>query len=316
MTPRLYCGINEQKWNHHAVNPGRYACISPVYGRTVDTKVENRVRIPDDAVVLQDSGAFCDGPGERLSFEGALKRQIAHAHKYNYWYRLQAVASYDLLIDEKWIDGKRHKRRWSEDEAESAVEETIAAAHYLVSKRHALPAWSRLVLSAQGVTADQYLRCAMSIAPLLDLERDIFGLGGWCISGMMPKRIRPSFNATMLKVIPFVGSYGVRRVHIWGVVDPTFLGPLLWLCDRHGLQLSTDSAGPQRRPAFGEWGYRGWRNNNYQKAPVEMRGIHRAMHVRLTRIYLNRLRRTKFYHHPELPDGSLWSLVLGRQEQN
>jgi hypothetical protein len=251
--------------------------------------------------VLEDSGAFCDGPGERLSFAAALERQIIHATKYGYLDQVVALASYDLLIDEKWTNGKRYKVRWSESEAEQAVVETVAAARFLAGNRHKLPVGTRLVLSAQGVTAEQYLYCAKQVFPLLS-DGDILGLGGWCIAGKMPRRIRPTFNTTVLRVLPCAADSGVERVHIWGVVDPTFLGPLLWVCDQNGLRLSTDSAGPQLRPAMGEWGYRGWRNGAYNSPPVEARGIHRAMHVRMTRIYLNNLRRSRFYHHPELPD--------------
>src|SRR5258708_3489297 len=84
---RFYCGVSEQVWNHHPVAPGAYACISPVSGRHEDTPESRRVnyvRIPPGTAVIQDSGAFSDGPRQRLSVEEALERQIAHAERFGY----------------------------------------------------------------------------------------------------------------------------------------------------------------------------------------------------------------------------------------
>ncbi len=78
----FYCGVNERQWNHHPVAPGPFACVSPVYGKTAQTKVPNRVAVPSDAQIIQDSGAFCDSFDQRLSFEAALERQLQHAEVY------------------------------------------------------------------------------------------------------------------------------------------------------------------------------------------------------------------------------------------
>lgn len=298
----LYCGVNDTKWNHQEVNPGPLVCISPVYGTSTRTKRENRVKIPPHCAVIEDAGPFCDKTDERLSFPEALDRQLTHADKFGYTDQIKNLASYDLLIDEKWEGGKRYKRRWSESDAWAAVRETIEAAAWL-SRNYSRPR----VQSAQGVTAAQYLECAIRIMEYFDPATDIFGLGGWCISGKMPTQIRPSFNAVMKSVLPFVAKAGVKRIHIWGVTDVTFLGPLLWMCDQHGLKLSTDSSGPQLRPANGTWGFRGWYNPNYKAPPVEVRGIHRAIHVQLMRCRLSSLRQSEFYHHPDIPDGCQWS---------
>lgn len=292
---RLYCGVNETEWNRHPVAPGSHACVAPVYGASVRTKRENRVKLPKGTAVLQDSGAFSDGPGQRLSLTDALNRQIAHGQKYGYADQVTHVASYDLLIDEMWEDDCRHKGRWTEESAWQAVEETVAAARYLSKQR--LPG---RVLSAQGVTPKQYVACAQEVIPLLD-DGDVFGLGGWCISGKIPTQMMPVFSETVTAVVPMLSGAGVKRAHIWGVIDSEFLGPLLWLCDHHGIELSTDSAGPQMRPArAGTWGYKGWINPNYQRAPVESRGLHRAIHVALTRCYLNHgLRQSQYYAAPK-----------------
>ena len=294
----LYIGINETKWNHHPVDPGPLACISPVYGASVRTKQENQVRVPSNTAIIQDSGAFCDGPGERLDFKTAYERQVEHADKYGYTNQVTHIASYDLLIDEKWQDGQRQKERWTEQEAIEAVEETVAAADWLRC-HHTDP----MVLSAQGVTAKQYLDCTKAVVPMIR-ECDVLGLGGWCIIGRMPKRMMPVFRDTIRLVIPYI-AHRVRWIHIWGVCYAPALGELLWMCDQYGLKLSTDSAGPQRRPAFGEWGYLGWRDNNYQRPPVEIRGLERARHVRATRKWLSRLRETEYYCQPPISDVQL-----------
>lgn len=293
---RLYCGINEVKWNHHPVAPGPYACISPVYGKTVRTKTENAVAVPNKVSIIQDSGAFCDGPGERLSFPKALNRQVSHANKYGYQSRISHRATYDLLIDEVWIDGNRHKRRWTVDQADAAVLETITAAQFLTDSVHRRGLG--LVASAQGVDAHQYLDCVKALAPLLDTQRDILGLGGWCIMGKMPKQMLPEFRRTISLVIPFAASVGIKWIHIWGVLFAPALGELLWLCDRCGIFLSTDSAGPSLRPAFGLWGYADWSDKSYVRPPVSTRGLERAKHVAATRAWLSGFRETRYYRKP------------------
>ena len=253
--------------------------------------------MPSGTRVLQDSGAFSDGPTCRLSLPDALKRQVAHAAKWEYTHMIEAVASYDLLIDEKWLDGVRHKVRWSESEAQEAVSITIGAARYLGQYRHILPYEPALVLSAQGVTPKQYLDCTRRILWHGDWDRDILGLGGWCISGKMPKQFMPVFYDTVRQVVPLAGTSGVKRIHIWGVLYAPALGALLWLCDQHGIGLSTDSAGPTVRPCFGQWGYMGWRKP-YRRQPVEIRGLERARHVQATREWLAGLRQTEYYREP------------------
>ena len=311
----FYCGLNEHTWNHHAMTPGLCACVAPVYGRTVATKSVTQVTVPHEVQeVLVDSGAFSDKLDARLSFEEALHRQIAHAYRFQYVQRVRFLASYDLLIDEKWQEDERKKQRWSWEEAEFAVKETVAAARYLAQQRRSL--WGvfghrvGLTLSAQGVAVEQYVCCARQIVALME-EDDIFGLGGWCITGLLPDALFPSFCEIMSEVIPYLGTQGVKRVHIWGVIFPAALGYLLRLCDRFAIRLSTDSSGPCRYPILGQWGYGSWRDNTYKTPPIlpsckvvdahgnkapscspEMhcRGLERGRHVRLTREWLARFR--------------------------
>lgn len=312
---RFYCGLNEHNWNHHPMTPGPYACIAPVYGKTIKTKTINRVTVPSEVKsVLVDSGAFADRLDDRLSFEESMHRQVAHAYQFGYVRQISHVASYDLLIDEKWQDGERSKQRWSKDEAEFAVRETVAAAQYIASQRTRLKEIFGhevgLALSAQGVEVEQYLRCTKQIVACME-DGDLFGLGGWCITGLLPGIILPSFQDIMDEVIPYLGSQGVKRVHVWGVIFPQALAYLLNLCDQHEIQPSTDSSGPCRYPVLGNWGYGTWRDNTYKTPPIldsckmidehgrkaptctpdtKCRGLERCLHVRLTREYLAHLR--------------------------
>ncbi len=338
---RFYCGVGgEQFYNHHPVYTGPYACVSPVYGST--SKKVNRVRIPAGVQVFQDSGAFNDAclllrgsesqmslmKQHRLSLKEALQRQERHAEQFGYADQIEARASYDVLIDETWSEDAsgwlvRQKRRWSEAEAQQAVDETVAAAAYLDRHRNGLAC----ILSAQGVTPRQYLQCAQRLLPYLKPDLgDVFGLGGWCILGRLPSLL-PAFGETMRVLVPFLKREGVKRLHIWGVCFAEALALLLWLCDhdevgnldeQHALLLSTDSVGPSTRPVkknpktgYAEWGYASWRNGRYPVPPVlesckqldasgrkapacapdtRCRGLERARHIALTRDWLAHFR--------------------------
>ncbi|HLI87035.1 MAG TPA: hypothetical protein VKV37_00015, partial [Ktedonobacteraceae bacterium] len=90
---RFYCGVSEGSWNSYPPAPGPFACVSPVYGNTTQRKRASTPRIPAATAVLQDSGAFSDGPGTRLTFEQALRRQESHAERYGYADQIAARAS-------------------------------------------------------------------------------------------------------------------------------------------------------------------------------------------------------------------------------
>jgi hypothetical protein len=226
------------------------------------------------------------------------------------------------LIDEKWsedeaTDGlfRRGRRRWTEAAAEAAVEDTVQAARFLAAHRNGIPC----VLSAQGITPKHYLRCVQQLVPLLQ-DGDWLGLGGWCPVGKFPAQMLPVFRQTMALVLPFLGSVGIRRVHLWGVIYASALADLLWLCEQYQIALSTDSIGPQVRPALGRWGYADWCDWSYRSAPSlppereqeaaqrpvktadghfitlpHVRGRHRAEHVRQVRAWLAGFRRSACY---------------------
>lgn len=214
-----------------------------------------------------DSGAFSDRPGRRLTPAQALERQLGWeeraGRRWGAPWQAHALVSYDLLIDEVWTGPARSKRRWSPRDAEAAVDTTVAAAHFLAGQRAAL-APRRLVLSCQGVDAGQYCACVRAVL-VAARPGDWVGFGGWCILGRWTSW-RPEFWRTLDRCLPLVAAAGVGHVHLFGVLSLPALGGLLWLADRSGLTVSTDSTAPvlacTRRDAA-KAGVRaaGWRAN-------------------------------------------------------
>jgi hypothetical protein len=349
----FYCGLNETNWNHHPMEPGEHICIAPVTTSTIkdkDTGAKRKVLRNTNVYVdpakvkhvLLDSGAFSDGleldlhgkivKNNRLSFDAALRRQFSHAHRYEYTELVESVVSYDLLIDETWQDGERSKKRWSVSSAEIAVQETINAARYLSTQRRRIDAFFghhvNLILSAQGISAEQYRRCAEAIVKVMKPD-DIFGLGGWCITGLARHDMLPAAALMLPGVFEVLGKAGVKRVHVFGVIIPALLGFLLRLCDEYGIALSTDSAGPCVEPARnGNWGYGSWTNPSYKVVPILesckvldahgekaptcsqdtiCRGLDRIRHTALTHEWLAHFREreshlVKMLSVPVLPD--------------
>ncbi len=247
-------------------------------------------------VGMLDSGAFTDPPERRLTPEGALVRQLAFEERASAcWgapWRSRALVSYDLLIDETWVNGERRKRRWSVGDADRAVQETVAAARYLVGNRE-LVAPRTLVLALQGVDPVQYAECAEEV---LRVARpgDWIGLGGWCILGRH-KTLLPSFWATLRLVLPRVELAGLTHVHVFGVLWREALGGLLWLADRHGLTISTDSSAPMLACTWKNWRKAGARRRYWRDNVAWWQGA------------LANLRTSEFYREPPMT-------FAGRQE--
>ena len=235
---------------------------------------------PLELTGLLDSGAFSDPWERRLSFEQALARQVKWEQKAiktwqrqwqrhlrdlamcfwqneelvkqiveweqlisHAWERWQSYAfvSYDLLIDEVWVAGKRQKQRWSVADANSAVQATIEAAAYLATQRERLDP-RKLILSCQGVDSIQYLECVQEVLKVAT-PSDWIGLGGWCILGRQ-KSWMPEFWATLHAILPIISAANIKHVHLFGVLYLPALGGLLWLADHYGLTVSTDSTRP------------------------------------------------------------------------
>jgi hypothetical protein len=291
----FYVGLSEKTWNGVSIPPSFHRlCISPVFGRRADSKRETRILLlpgTENVGIIQDSGAFSDSHGERLSPAEAWDRQTIHAEKYGYERNVEFRVSYDRIIDESWIGGKRYKRRWSYADAQQAVDETVAAAHYTDSQRNSRFA---LIQSAQGVEPKQYLDCVKRIMPYVDPVRDKIGLGGFCLIGINRSYLS-SFLETIRLVLPFVAGEGVKSVHLFGVCYPPALGVLLWEADKFGIQVSTDSTSPGTGPVFGKMGLGDWRQRVGQVAPQNL-GYLRLINVCHVRQYLAQLRDTQYYN--------------------
>ena len=225
----------------------------------VRKKGERRItvkRVPDYGDVnlsccslLYDSLAFTDVLTNcRVSPKDALDRQMETLARLTAKPRETFIVSYDRLIDEKFIDGKREKQRWTLEEGKLAVEQTVEAAAYLNSQRRRLKGVT-LVQSCQGVDARQYLECTEKVLRYCQ-KVDVLGLGGWCILGRQPSYL-PIFFKAMDEVIPLIAVSGIKQVHIFGVtwykqrgsIDAP-LPYLLKLCDKYALNLSTDGTSP------------------------------------------------------------------------
>lgn len=245
---------------------------------------------------LLDSGAFSDPPHARLSPEAALERQLLFerkaAQRWGGPWQAYALVSYDLLIDEKWHGTRRVKERWAATEAEAAVEQTIAAAHYLASQRQTLVP-RRLVLACQGVDAAQYARCVAGVLPAAR-PGDWLGLGGWCILGRQPRRWSDVFWATLWQVLPLVAAAGIEHVHLFGVLYLPALGGLLWLADQHRLTVSVDSCKPIVAATWADARKAGMRADTWQGNVAYWRGA------------LAGLRASPLYRCPPRPSGATW----------
>lgn len=242
--------------------------------------------------LLFDSLAFTDVlTQDRKTPEIALNRQLEVLEKLPKFKKVRIV-SYDRLIDEKFINGNRVKQRWTIEEGDKAVRETLLASAYLDSQRKRLTGYE-LVMSCQGVDADQYKKCVSRVLTYCQSE-DILGLGGWCILGRKPSYLK-IFYETVIKVIPLIKSYDIKKVHIFGVtwyknkhgfnyIPP--LPPLLYLCDRYDIELSTDGTAPILQALSNDLIKSGatfpyWRDN-----------------LAWVKAKLGTLRESKFYKHP------------------
>jgi hypothetical protein len=238
---KLYVGADAQNVQRRRLNLTGLRCFSGAYGPKSRFTAAEAARV----VGLLDSGAFSDPPERRLDPAAALARQLRWEREAErFWgrpWRAEALVSYDLLIDEVWTGRTRRKRRWTVAQADRAVRVTVEAAAYLSSRRRDLAPRS-LVLACQGVDAVQYAECVRGVLPHAR-PGDWLGLGGWCVLGWFRTWL-PEFWRTLRAALPMTAAAGLSRVHVFGVLYRPALGGLLWLADRHGLAVSTDSSGP------------------------------------------------------------------------
>jgi hypothetical protein len=201
---------------------------------------------PDDLFVLGDSGAFSHSPTKRWSFEehveklGNWERRFAQSQGWKQW-NFSVIASYDLLIDEVWVDDFRQKQRWSVVEAERAVNQTVAAAQYLNLQRKTLQP-RILLLGCQGVNAAQYRRCVERVLEVA-APGDWIGFGGWCILGHLKfKHYLFEFFKVLNECVELVARAKIKHIHLFGVRYEPAVAAMQWTCDRYGISCSTDSS--------------------------------------------------------------------------
>lgn len=204
----------------------------------------HKTTVEADTRVIWDSGAFQERDmHDRLAPAQALDRQLAvEARTRGLWRgHAEALVTYDMLVgvDEAIEDGRRVKRRGTEETARPAIAATLESAAYYASQRHRIA--GAIAFAAQGATPRQYVdEC---VVPLLDLmtERDWLAFGGFCIIGMQP-RLKPLFAATVARTLPLLRRKGIRRAHILGVTVHDALQVAAAEGRKHGVELSTDSS--------------------------------------------------------------------------
>ena len=240
---RYYVSKCHNKLNGELYSPeliNNNVCVNPYYRVSVSKLVQTNILI--------DSGAFQDvGNDSRLDFDKALQRQMDFEKALGI--RAEAIVSYDRLVDEQLdqVNGQI-KKRVSSKKATDYVEETIEAAQFL-SKQRARLEGRRLVLSCQGVTPSQYLRCVDSVLSYAT-EDDIIGFGGFCILSTSNK-IEQDYYKVIEKAIPKIVEAGLSRVHIFGL---GMFRPLIQTdiyCRMHGVNASYDTSSPELNATFG-----------------------------------------------------------------
>lgn len=233
---------NHDRLNGAPFNPelltGR-ACLNPYYKATVKG---------EEIVVILDSGAFQDVKGKRLSFEGALERQLEFEKAQSFMSSL--LVSYDRLVDEQINnEGKQIKSRVDWKTGEKFVEETINASKYISDRREEL-APRKLVLSNQGTTTQQYLDCLKEILTFAE-PQDIIGLGGFCIIGQKPSLV-PQYFKIVKRAIPLIRDKGIKQVHVFGVGTIPILEKTALITGKYGMTLSYDTSAYELNGVLGK----------------------------------------------------------------
>ncbi len=229
--------LNKRKFSPELI--GTRVCLSPLYNVELERPVE----------VLLDSGAFQDTRQEtRVSFQGALDRQLAFETDVGFSSRF--LVSYDWMVDEASGDGRnKHKQRVSYSKSEKCVDQTISAAKYLADQRRDLIP-RRLVLSSQGITAPQYLRCVREILSFAQPE-DVLGLGGFCIIGQVPS-LKKQYYRVLEGVLPLMRKRGLRRLHLFGIGTFGALVRTHMLCRNAGIRPSYDTSSYEFNSVMGK----------------------------------------------------------------
>lgn len=232
--------LNRRQFSPETITPR--LCLNPRYP-------VHLARDPEEVEVLLDSGAFQDIRDEdRKTFGDALERQLEFQEHVGFQARY--VVSYDRIVDEVITkDGVRTKVRVDGRRARKYVDETIDAAQFLTEHRDEVSP-SRLILSCQGVSSQQYGRCVKEILYLAERE-DVIGFGGQCIIGQRPGLTRDYFKV-LEAALPKVRRKGIRRIHIFGVGTFPVLVRTQALCWKWGVVPSYDTSALEINARWGK----------------------------------------------------------------
>lgn len=164
--------------------------------------------------LVSDSGAFqLKDLTKRLDPDEALNRQLRLRDRVGRPF--EAIVTYDCLlgVDEAVVNGKRVKRRGTDETAAPAVEATIRGAEAYAKRRGDIG--TKVAWAAQGASTAQYLQCVREVLQFAQ-PGDWLALGGFCIVGMQPS-LKPLLYAAARGAIPLAREAGCSCVHILGV---------------------------------------------------------------------------------------------------
>jgi hypothetical protein len=128
------------------------------------------------------------------------------------------------------------------------VNETIEAAQYLSNQRERLGK-RKLILSCQGVSENQYLRCINEVTEVAR-PGDIIGLGGFCIISQS-KEVEHQYYAIIKKAFPILHELGLNRIHIFGLGLFRTLVQTDIYARMHGIEVSYDTSSPELNATMG-----------------------------------------------------------------
>ena len=233
--------LNGREFSPELVSPD--ICLNPYYPVRIDGGIRPNI--------ILDSGAFQDvATDSRLNFEEALQRQLDFEEKNLEGLEVEAIVSYDRLVDEQldMVNGQI-KKRVSHRLGKRFVEETVDAAEFLSKNRKRLGK-RKLVLSCQGTTAPMYLDCVERVLSISNPE-DIIGFGGFCIvsKGGFYER---QYYRIIKKAIPMIAEAGNKRVHIFGLGMFRALTQTDIYARMHGIEASYDTSSPELNATFGK----------------------------------------------------------------
>lgn len=222
-----------------------------------------------------DSGGFQDiDAGIRLLPWTALDAQLRLEEQLRWYigdetFHFETIFIYDQMagVDEAIVNGKKVKLRGTPETAAPAIFETLRVARYYSSQRHRIK--GRIGFVGQGVDPDQYVWCARVLRHWMQ-PGDVFGYGGMCIWGRMPKRITEGARETISRVTPLLAAHGIRDFHMLGVM---YAPGIEWVAELvrgintplpipDRITFATDGSGPEQAGAIAGAVYEGGRQRH------------------------------------------------------